>query len=270
MPATTLWGWIPNVALVPGPAGPLPAQMATDTFGRASLRTRPDTENTFPDAQPSPSLFLSIINALTTVLWTNTGASPVATPLTQQSILDVVQTYGGGLTEVGPFEVPSLSSPAGATVELESVVGMLCAAVKGLGFSPDGKDGGLTRTQPLTFNTPDNTPTLSVNPLTNHVAVGGSLSTAFTTQPTGIYTLSPTGCSTLLITDVSSPVSVLLTASALPPGTTFRVQSTASVATNPITITDTGGATFNGASSYIISERYTAAAIFTDGSQWYY
>ena len=269
MPATTLWGWIPNVALVPGPAGPLPAQMATDSLGRASLRTRPDSQNTIPEGeQPPSSLYLSIVNALTTNVWTNTGDAPVATPLTQQSILDVVQTYGGGLTEVGPFEVPSLASPAGATVELESIIGVLCGAIKALGFFTD-RDvfAGLKRTRPMTIGPPDAPYSIQFD--TTGLRLNTPPAYGLGVQLIGSETLVDLTKPITLITDLSAPVSALLTINIVFPGTYVVVKCAATSAPNPITISDTTGALIDGATTYILSTPLSYVHLVSDGTAWW-
>lgn len=269
MPATTLWGWIPNVALVPGPPGPLPAQMATDGFGRASLRTRPDSQNTYPEPQPPPSVYLDIVNALTTNIWTNTGTVPIATPLTQASILDVVVAYGGGeQKEVGPFEVPSLASPAGATVELESVIGLLCGAIKAFGFTVDkNKPDGIIRSGPMSVGAPGELPTIVFD--TTGLILNTPPVYATGVQPIADPTVVVPTAPITLIQDLSAPVAVVLTITDVLPGTYLVIKCAATSAPNPITISDTTSALIDGSATYVLSTPLSYVRLVSDGTAWW-
>ena len=67
--------------------------------------------------------------------------------------------------------------------------------------------------------------------------------------------------------DVAAPASVVLPAS--PTGTIFIIKDIdGDAATNPITITDTGGALIDGAASAVIDAPYGALQLVFNGTQW--
>ena len=270
--ATSVFGYVPYYVLqgsagpagAAGPTGPLGGFLQNDRQGRASIQTSADADNAYGGKPIPSSLYLSALNVLQPVPYTTSGSAPFRTPLTQASILNVLTTYGDGQDELSAFEVDGLAAGTG-TIELEGMMGFLVGAVQGLGFAPDPKvEGGLIHGGPLSVGG------FTADPTTNFTFVNSSLTLGAYTQPVGVYDLVPTGCYYVLINDVSSPVSVVLTASAVPMGTTYSIRSLASAATHPITITDSNGATFNGASSYVISAPYTGVSVLTDGTNWFY
>lgn len=109
------------------------------------------------------------------------------------------------------------------------------------------------------------------NSLTQFQASGLSVSTYL--QPSGVYSIAYTDHPSTIyfITDLSSPVSVVLDASAVGvAGVWIVVQNTTSTTSNAITITDNTGRTFNGASSFVLSGAYAKTSFFTDGANWFY
>ena len=108
-----------------------------DRQGRAALQTSADADNTTGGVPVNPADALTILNALSTVLYTTDldAPPPYRTPITQASILSALQTYADGADELGPFQVDGFASGTG-TIELESLAGFLVASVQGLGFQP--------------------------------------------------------------------------------------------------------------------------------------
>lgn len=145
----THFGFVPNYRLVPGPEGPAgPAGptganflgfTSNDRQGRASINTSSDL---YGMTILPPSFSLGALNLLESVLYTENGTGPYRTPVTQASIVNVLNAYGAGEDELGPFQVDGLASGTG-TIELESAFGFLTSAVQGLGFHPASQTTGV-------------------------------------------------------------------------------------------------------------------------------
>ena len=120
-----------------GPAGTTLGFTQNDRQGRAALQTSADADNTTGGLPVNGAAALALLSGLSPVYYTTdiNGDPPYRTPITQASILSVLQTFADGYDELGPFEVDGLASGTG-TIELESLAGFLVAAVQGLGFQP--------------------------------------------------------------------------------------------------------------------------------------
>ena len=160
---SSLWGFISadqatlrsriGPAGADGPTGPTGSDggvggLVNDSEGKAAVQTRADSENVL-DLEIPYGVYLSLLNDLEVKLWAGSEeATSFATPITQASILGLITGFGeDGATDLGAFEVPSVSTGAGATIEVESMFGTLVGAIKGLGFRPsDMSDTSLVST----------------------------------------------------------------------------------------------------------------------------
>lgn len=162
-----------------GPAGSNLGFTQNDRQGRASLQTSTDL---YGQTILPPSVSLGALHLLESVLYTEDGNPPYRTPVTQASILNVLNTYGGGQDELGPFQVDGLASGTG-TIELESSFGFLVSAIQGLGLHPASQTTGvLSSSGSISYISNSNTTSISAT----GVSVSTGTQTVIQAGPVGL------------------------------------------------------------------------------------
>ena len=151
-----------------GATGPFAGFLQSDRQGRASVQTRPDSGNYYAGPAIPYNLYTQLVLGLDAPFYVSDPdqpyAPPYTTPITQASIVSALQTYGGGADELSALEADGFD-PTLATLEIESMNGLLVGALRGLGLAVPTAVGALVSTGSISFQDPTATMTLSSNSL---------------------------------------------------------------------------------------------------------
>ena len=147
-----------------GATGPFAGFLQSDRQGRASVQTRPDSGNYYAGPAIPYNLYTQLVLGLDAPFYVSDPdqpyAPPYTTPITQASIVSALQTYGGGADELSALEADGFD-PTLATLEIESMNGLLVGALRGLGLAVPTAVGALVSTGSISFQDPTATMTLS-------------------------------------------------------------------------------------------------------------
>ena len=140
-----------------GATGPFAGFLQSDRQGRASVQTRPDSGNYYAGPAIPYNLYTQLVLGLDAPFYVSDPdqpyAPPYTTPITQASIVSALQTYGGGADELSALEADGFD-PTLATLEIESMNGLLVGALRGLGLTVPTAVGALVSTGSISFQDP--------------------------------------------------------------------------------------------------------------------